>query len=284
MPAVPPGIEVEVKNALSPEMQVVFDCREAVRKAQEEVDERQSALKEAKATLEACQDGLNVAIDEMFNAARQPKLFTASDGEITVNTPPPANAHQSGESQAAAPRQVTTTLVCGNEDAPDVAASGGVLALPPAKLTAKSAESESDHTTAYEKRLLEENCPFPQACVQNIQEQIAEFRDSQASLAPEQPKPKWGFWREFDVNLADGSIVEVLYKPDWMNRDNADHFEFWGHVGEGGYREHLEVFEHKRPSVVPLAEYARELAQKFHDEWARKQKGGSKRGSKRATA
>lgn len=78
---------VEVTNRLTPEMQEVSDCREAVRNAEADVEEKKTALKLSKAALEAAQEELNASIDRALDAQRQPTLFDRFGGDDLTNPP-----------------------------------------------------------------------------------------------------------------------------------------------------------------------------------------------------
>lgn len=72
---------VEVTNPLTREMQAVADCRDAVRKAEFDVEEKKTALKLSKAALEECQGALNIAVDDAITASKQPRLFDPLGGD-----------------------------------------------------------------------------------------------------------------------------------------------------------------------------------------------------------
>lgn len=86
---------IEVTNALTPEMQAVADCREAVKNCEADVEVRKLALKEAKAAWETAVGALNEAIDTAIDAERQPTLFNRF-GKDKLDDPPTEAATTAG--------------------------------------------------------------------------------------------------------------------------------------------------------------------------------------------
>ena len=82
---------VEITNELSPEMKLVADCREAVKKAEADVEKCKSELKVAKSVWETAVEELNAAIDAAIDAQRQPTLFSRFGGDDLSDPPGPAS-------------------------------------------------------------------------------------------------------------------------------------------------------------------------------------------------
>lgn len=271
-------IEVEIKQTLSPEMQVVSDCFKFVRDCENDVSVKQATLKESKASLETAQGALNLAIEEMLNHGRQPTLFKGVDGELPVNVVVNGDGGggQNDEPEHRGPRTVVA------DDTP----VGGVLALGAAKVVDVD---DVDHTTRYEMAIGIEmpdldGEPLASQHVKQLAEQIAEFRGEQDF--DKAGKPLWGKWWEFNVTLDDGSAVEVLYKPGWACEATVDDFEFWGAaLNEAGYARWKQLWDDRgRPKTLPLSEYAREYAMKLAGEFAREQKSKTRGRRRTATA
>lgn len=92
---------------------------------------------------------------------------------------------------------------------------------------------------------------------------IADFRDRQRAG---KATPAWGKWSEFELTLADGSVVKVLYNPGRLDRADAgddDHFEFRGQaISPSGYRSHFLHHGGRRPKQ-PLVKWATEFAEQL---------------------
>ena len=143
------AVEVEIKNTLSAEMQLVADCREAVKKAEAEVEHCKGELKTAKAVLEDCQEQLNNAVDAAIEAERQPHLFSGIGDDLAdepqparvVETEPAGDGGDCGDGGDAG--EVIDRIPAG-----EVEGVPGLVALPAAAVdTDESApEAESDET------------------------------------------------------------------------------------------------------------------------------------------
>lgn len=72
---------IEVTNRLSPPTQRLADCRETVTKAAAEVERLKDEMKTAKAVLEEAQGALNLAVDDLIRAEREPTLFDNLKGD-----------------------------------------------------------------------------------------------------------------------------------------------------------------------------------------------------------
>lgn len=73
---------VEFTKPLTPEMQMVADCREAVVKAEGEVERLKGELKVAKSLWETAVEDLNRAVDEAIGTQRQPTLFSGVGDDL----------------------------------------------------------------------------------------------------------------------------------------------------------------------------------------------------------
>lgn len=142
-------------------------------------------------------------------------------------------------------------------------------------------DGKKDRTAAIEDRIAASFDRDGKLCPAdaNTSEQIAEWRQRQAAGE----SPEWNKWAEFQVQLADGSRVEVLYRPRWLGQ-GTDHFEFWGEsTSSSGYRSHFETFGSKKPKV-PLIEWvktkAEELAATTKAEAEKEERRAKRNGSK----
>lgn len=252
---------VEVTNELSPELQKVADLRDHVRKMDAGVEHAKGELKLAKELLEAAQDELNTAIDELIDHEKSPTLFSGL-GDTLADEPEAPRTVVTEPAGDAAGDLVIAGAIVGAIGVPDV------LALP-AGPTDESAAPDSeqlaagpglptrdqfppDRTGAVEFRLAvfewsrsntdqEGKADKTELIATNarIAGEIAKYRIDCERLGRRVP-PEWGMWSELAVgvtNAAGVSVnVEVLYQPNHDGAVGRDHFSFWAPVlGNDGF-------------------------------------------------
>lgn len=303
---------VEVTNELSPELQKVADLRDHVRKMDAGVEHAKGELKLAKELLEAAQDELNTAIDELIDHEKSPTLFSGL-GDTLADEPEAPRTVVTEPAGDAAGDLVIAGAIVGAIGVPDV------LALP-AGPTDESAAPDSEQLAAGPG--LPTRDQFPPDRTGAVEFRLAVFEWSQANTDQEGKAdktdliainartlaeikkyrgdcqrnggsltPEWGYWSEFAVgvtNAAGVSVnVEVLYSPNADGAAGRDHFRFWAPVlGNNGFwscaEQHpIKAGEPQYPEGL-LTEWAGKLAQGRADaalkeakKEARKQKKGA---------